>query len=333
MVTPDNHPKMPPKEYFDDNHIPKEILSDLRIRKVPKKDEKFTLDSLKKFIVDMVRGNDGTSYEAMYPIINELYVFSISSVAYKTDKQVDWKMGRKDGAYILPKPEGAEEVINTTMFDGRAIHEFIQKRFVEKSEHWRTEIEVRLHIPYNWKNIDSREILLIGHCDLINVVSGEIMELKSSHRSDSITHYHELQAGTYSRIITDKIRKILNKPDFPLLNICVIKIGGDAGVRTKALTEEEINNAYSDMVQRCERCAKKLDEQYAMVKEKLGITGFVKRADILRYAEIRAKELDGVVIDTYNASRAKTLQELDLVEAEHTPDEITEVDIQLVSSA
>jgi len=315
----DNHPELTPQQVID-KEIPFNIV--LQLDEKPNRgDRLFSLKSLQKFIVDIIRGNDGTSYEEMYPIINELNVFSISSLAYHIQKQIDWKMGKKEHDTI----RGGKKTINTKMFKGRAIHEFIQKRFIDRSKHWNREVEVRIHIPYPWKNIEKNEIIILGHVDLINYVSREIMELKSSDHSSEVTHYHVLQAGTYCKIITDKIREYKKDPTYPAFRIFVVKIGGEEGYNMKLLSEKDVEEAYMDVVNRALLCAKKLDMEFDIVREKLHLKGFIIREQILEYAKFREEELANIVIDSYNASRAKTLQELDLVEEVHGEDMSEEI--------
>lgn len=133
----------------------------------------------------------GPSYEKMYPYINQRNVFSVSTLAYKVEKQVDWKLsGKKENGKI-----------NGVMFGGKAKHEFLLKRWQANTDHpemRNLEQTLEFHIPYVWKNHPFNEIVLLGHVDGVDWLDGYFIELKTTDwGGPNITPYMILQAGAY----------------------------------------------------------------------------------------------------------------------------------------
>lgn len=247
-----------------------ELISQLEVilQDTSNTEKRLTLNRIHQIVQGVITGEgDGSSYEEMYPLIREPNCFSISTLAYKIQKQIDWKEKQLAGLTKQDK----DGKISTKMFSGRAIHRFLQQGFMKESPYWQSEMELRIHVPYHWEHlpaitmtdqISPDEIVVMGHIDLINFATNEIIEFKSSIYSDAITHYHRLQAGTYGHAMYEWVREAID-PDTRPFKVYISKVGGRAGVSEVLMEPLEMEYAYSDLINRAFYCAKKLDMLYS----------------------------------------------------------------------
>ena len=143
----------------------------------------------------------GAEYERNNPEIHETNVFSVSSLAYSKEKQLDWKINtcnEQDIILNVDEPDIKEINANFFMLIGRAVHELVQKRI---GSGFTIEKKITFEIPYQWKNADYKTIKIIGHIDAINFETGEMVELKTSIGNKDIADYHIEQAGFYARYL------------------------------------------------------------------------------------------------------------------------------------
>lgn len=247
-----------------------ELLSELEsvIKNTSKVNKRLSLTRLHDIVQGVITGEgDGTSYEDMYPLIKEPNCFSISTLAFQVQKQLDWKQKQLAG---LTKEE-KDGKVSAKMFSGRAIHRFLEHAVMKESDAWQNEMELRIHVPYQWQHlppikmvdqVSPDEIVIMGHMDLVNFSTNEIIEFKSSIYSDAITRYHRLQAGTYGHSMYEWAREVLN-PDTKPFKVYISKVGGRKGVNEVLMGPREMEYAYSDLINRAFYCAKKLDLIYA----------------------------------------------------------------------
>lgn len=114
--------------------------------------------------------------------------FSSSVLAFSIAKQVDSKLGLREK---MPNDKA--------MFMGSAVHALLQaeldKSFIKEREIW-------FSIPYAWKNLNFKEILISGHPDAHNQKS--IIEYKTSFSDEAdgeIRDYMRRQACLYWLIL------------------------------------------------------------------------------------------------------------------------------------
>ena len=139
-------------------------------------------------IEEMITDN---TYEKENPEINDLNVFSVSTLAFDWLEQVKKKFDHRRVFY----PTEAD----MTMFYGKAAHEWIQARFVRKG--WIAEKkivnELRTEpITINGKTYDT--IKIIGHVDLFDPINKVVIEIKTTSTRHEIMPYHIIQAGYYA---------------------------------------------------------------------------------------------------------------------------------------
>lgn len=132
-------------------------------------------------------------YSKQYPRINEINIFSASTLAYDVQKQVQWKV----------RPHGRSNSVNATMFNGKAIHEYFQRRLKERFSDVVTEKEVEMAFPYSWQNYPLDHFTIIGHVDAIIPHLGLVVEIKSSDWSGVISPYMKRQLGFYMVALLD----------------------------------------------------------------------------------------------------------------------------------
>ena len=184
----------------------------------------------------------GKTYEQMYPDINRMNHFSISTLAYSVDKQVDWKLGHRDS--VAP---------NTLMFFGKAVHEYVQRSFRDTS--YVEEGEVRYMLPYKWQFAPVKDICLLGHMDMISHEERTIIEIKTSiyGKSDSeFSEYYFRQAGMYGKILKDK-----TDVDYKVL---IVRI--NHSVQVVEVTPEQQSQFSGQLIQRAYEAAQRLDYAY-----------------------------------------------------------------------
>jgi hypothetical protein len=180
-----------------------------------------------------ILSSKGEEYNSLYPLIKEPNVFSISTTSFSAAKQLSKKL-RPSSPSFLSLP----------LTKGKAMHEFIQKRLVEKN--WVVEYEI-IH------NVD--DFRFLGHIDAIHFERRIILEFKTTKLEDFPDETWNSwinQLGTYVKIV-----ELQRKEEFSGY-LCVIS---DTFNIYKIL-REEIEMAYNEIVKR----GKKI--QSLMKKEK-----------------------------------------------------------------
>jgi len=129
-------------------------------------------------------------YAQENPEINELNVFSVSTLAYSWEEQVKKK-------FSSPK---YDVKTNLVMFRGKAIHEWIQSRF--RLSGWIPEYKITKELPLsepqqiNGNTYD--RIKIIGHADLYDPNGKTVIEIKTTETAHTIMPYHLLQVAFYA---------------------------------------------------------------------------------------------------------------------------------------
>ena len=130
------------------------------------------------------------TYAQENPEINELNVFSVSTLAYSWEEQVKKK-------FSSPK---YDVKTNLVMFRGKAIHEWIQSRF--RLSGWIPEYKIVKELPLsepqqiNGNTYD--HIKIIGHADLYDPNGKTVIEIKTTETAHNIMPYHLLQVAFYA---------------------------------------------------------------------------------------------------------------------------------------
>jgi len=129
-------------------------------------------------------------YAQENPEINELNVFSVSTLAYSWEEQVKKKFSQ-------PK---YDVKTNLVMFRGKAIHEWIQSRF--RLSGWIPEYkiikELPLSEPKEINGVSYDRIKIIGHADLYDPNGKTVIEIKTTETAHTIMPYHLLQVAFYA---------------------------------------------------------------------------------------------------------------------------------------
>jgi len=176
-------------------------------------------------------------YAAANPEINDVNVFSVSTLAW------DW---RRQVAYKCMKGNHMRDETNMDMFRGKAVHEFIQRRLVV--EGWAAEMKLSEYIDDAY--VAGKRVRLIGHVDLYEPKEGVIVELKSSQWSDRIVDSYVIQAGAYAAMLRNMKLKVNL--------VYVVKI--NSKITTKVLFEEEIIHAYETIKERARLAANEIEK-------------------------------------------------------------------------
>jgi hypothetical protein len=166
------------------------------------------------------------SYAQENPEINELNVFSVSTLAYSWEEQVKKKFS----------PQKYDVKTNLTMFRGKAIHEWIQSRF--RLSGWIPEYKIEKIIPIYPVVLKDREynhIKIIGHADLYNPNNKTVIEIKTTETAHMILPYHILQTAFYA---------------YELNAAGVIILINSNKVIQRNLTATEIENGYNEIIRR-----------------------------------------------------------------------------------
>ena len=166
-------------------------------------------------------------YAAANPEINESNVFSVSTLAWDWKRQVEYKC--KAGNH-------ARAEVNYDMFRGKAIHEYLQRRF--EREGWIAEFKLSKYLDD--VKVGDKRVMIIGHVDLYHPDTGVIVELKSSQWSDKISESYVIQAGTYAYI--------LHEMGLRVTNVHVIKI--NSKLTRYTLSDSDVTRAYHEIVTR-----------------------------------------------------------------------------------
>lgn len=176
----------------------------------------------------------------MYPEINNLNTFSISTLSQSVWKQVYWK--------LHPEKREVPKAYNEPMFEGKSAHEYFQRRLVATG--WQIEYPFRVEIPYAWTNHPHTNIVLLGHADAYHPVHHALVEIKRSRKNPFIYGNHILQAGVYAFLLAPSVGT-------PFPETFVVKV--NTTVRTRKLTTYEIHAAWGVMKDRALEAARKLD--------------------------------------------------------------------------
>jgi len=167
------------------------------------------------------------SYAQENPEINELNVFSVSTLAYDYMEQVKKK-------FSSPKHDTKT---NLTMFRGKAIHEWIQSRF--RLSGWIPEYkiikELPLSEPKEINGITYDRIKIIGHADLYDPNGKTVIEIKTTETAHTIMPYHLLQVAFYAHELNAQ---------------GVIILINSNKVIQRNLTYHEIDNGHAEIVKR-----------------------------------------------------------------------------------
>ena len=165
-------------------------------------------------------------YTQENPEINELNVFSVSTLAYAMEEQVKKKFSQ-------PK---YDVKTNLVMFRGKAIHEWIQTRF--RMSGWIPEYKLEKTLPIEPITLNEKEynhIKIIGHADLYNPTDNVVIEIKTTETAHSIMPYHLLQAAFYAHELNAQ---------------GVIILINSHKVIQRNLTSTEIENGYNEIIKR-----------------------------------------------------------------------------------
>jgi len=181
-------------------------------------------DNVEDIIMKYITADE---YARENPEINDINVFSVSTLSWDWHDQVRYKCAK--GNHI-------KKDVNFDMFRGKAIHEFLQRRFV--ADGWIAEMKLSEYLDGIF--VDGKRVRLIGHVDLYDAVSGVVIELKSSMWSDKISESYITQAGTYA--------VMLRNSRFHVDTVHVIKI--NSRVSRYTLTESDIIESYATIVKR-----------------------------------------------------------------------------------
>ena len=145
------------------------------------------------------------------------------------------------------------------MIVGEAVHEYLQSKL---SQGFVINKEQRYVIPFEWKSLTAKEIIVICHPDAYSLEDKSLLEIKTSFgekANGSIGEYMKRQACFYWRLIDDKTGVDCD--------VRIDKIWGDEKMMKLGITgwtampEEKI--IYSDdMINRAIETAKLLDVIY-----------------------------------------------------------------------
>jgi hypothetical protein len=133
------------------------------------------------------RGND---YANKYT--KDIYApnaFSSSVLVYSVEKQVNMKL------------EKEKYVPTEKMTAGEAIDLWLKSKLPAG---YSTDPEVRLSIPFQWKSLPVKDILIIGHPDAVDILKRNLLEFKTSYdanASPKIADYQVAQAAFYWLVI------------------------------------------------------------------------------------------------------------------------------------
>jgi len=189
-------------------------------------------EDLERLITGLIVHDD---YREKNPEVDMANVFSISTLAYDAMKQFEKKM----------KPN-ASQPTNFDMFHGKSVHEFIQWRLRKMG--FIDEVKLQYVLPYDWGIEELQNIVLIGHVDLWDPVTGVLIELKSSLWSDRISEYMIRQAAAYAYIL-----RALGKN---VTQVFIVKV--NTRISVYELTDDDITRGWNEIEERAYEVARKL---------------------------------------------------------------------------
>ena len=165
-------------------------------------------------------------YTQENPEINELNVFSVSTLAYSWEEQVKKKFSSQK----------YDVKTNLAMFRGKAIHEWIQSRF--RMSGWIPEYKLEKTLLIETITLNEKEynhIKIIGHADLYNPTDNVVIEIKTTETAHSIMPYHLLQTAFYAHELNAS---------------GVIILINSHKVIQRNLTSTEIENGHAEIIKR-----------------------------------------------------------------------------------
>jgi len=174
--------------------------------------------------------------------------FSSSTLAYSVDKQIKTKIGEAEPFFK-----------ETSILIGDAIHDYLQSRL---SSSYVKNDEFRYRIPFEWKSLESKEIIVISHPDSWSAREMNLIEYKTSvglGASGHIAEYMLRQVAFYWLIIKEQIGIDVDAR--------VVKIWGDEtgmklGITEHTLKPDEKIMYSKEMVARAIEAATDLDKIY-----------------------------------------------------------------------
>ncbi len=191
-----------------------------------------TTEDLERLVLEMITHDE---YREKNPEIDRANVFSISTLAYDAAKQFEKKM----------KPMESQPT-NYDMFHGKAVHEYLQWRFRKLG--FIDEVKLQYVLPFDWGIEELQNIILIGHVDLWDPVTGVLIEIKSSLWSDRISDYMIRQAAAYAYIL-----RALQKN---VTHVYIVKV--NTRVTVYELSDDEITRYWNEIEERAYNVAKRL---------------------------------------------------------------------------
>ena len=163
-------------------------------------------------------------------------MFSVSTLAWDWRRQAEYKC--RGGNHVRNE-------VNFDMFRGKAIHEYLQRRFERKG--WIAEMKLSKYLDDI--EVSGRRVMIIGHVDLYEPERGIIVELKSSQWSDKIIDSHIVQAGAYAAMMREMTLKVSD--------VHVIKI--NSKVIRYTLSEDDIIRGYRTIIERARMAAHEIN--------------------------------------------------------------------------
>lgn len=194
-----------------------------------------------KIITGLITGQrNKTTYADMHPEILRSNVFSISTLAYDYKKQVNWKHYPDDKYH---------PIVNPPMWFGQASHSHFQEILCAYNPDWAIEEEITYRIPYP-QGLKFKELVLLGHVDLINHKERVIIELKTSlWGNGKMPVYYMNQLGAYTYIVQGE--------DVEDWQAQIIKISR-TGVCEWTLTQKQILRGYANVLRAAMNAAQEL---------------------------------------------------------------------------
>lgn len=195
-------------------------------------------------------------YRAQNPEIDELNVFSSSTLARSADEQFWWKTRRADAQ---------KHELNFFMQIGKAEHEFIQRRLPPT---FTPEYKFVLVIPYVWRSGGLKDINVLAHIDAIDFTNKELIDLKTTWSKQDFSETYVRQVGFYKHWCNEKFgnhwKAEVHKVKFTLKSE-YWKEEDLASVVEKVVTVIPVDNdaadrAYAEIYTRALECARKVDE-------------------------------------------------------------------------
>lgn len=126
-----------------------------------------------------------SDYVLANPEINEVNVFSVSTLARSAGDQLYWKQNRQ----VAEKRE-----VNFFMQIGNAEHEYLQKRLPPT---FTAEYKISYRIPFAWRNAPKDDVVVIGHIDAIDFTNKELHDYKTTWSSKDFMGTYKTQVGFY----------------------------------------------------------------------------------------------------------------------------------------